>query len=33
MAVPATPIRKMSEDEREDLLQNARDDVAPWPRE
>jgi carbonic anhydrase/acetyltransferase-like protein (isoleucine patch superfamily) len=33
MGVPAKPIRKMSRDEVEDILRNARDYVALWRRD
>jgi carbonic anhydrase/acetyltransferase-like protein (isoleucine patch superfamily) len=33
MGVPAKPIRKMSPDEVEDILQNARDYLALWRRD
>ena len=33
MGVPAKPVRKMSRDEVEDILQNARDYVALWRRD
>jgi carbonic anhydrase/acetyltransferase-like protein (isoleucine patch superfamily) len=33
MGVPAVPVRKMSRDEHEDILQNARDYVALWRRD
>lgn len=33
MGVPARPVRKMSEDEREDIRRNARDYVALWQRD
>jgi hypothetical protein len=33
MGVPAKPARKMSPDEREDVLRNASDDVELWRRD